>query len=281
MINSGEEQSSVNIHRLVQQVTRIELEKQGKEKVVKKTFELLKESFPYGSDKLEDYAKKRQLLPHLEAFLSHIDNWLKENPLKKQTIEKDYLVDLLMWMDNGHSDLGNPRGQKELLERALPILKKHYGSDHFTVAIILEDLGNSYGALGNPQKQKELLEHALPILKKYYGSDHFEVARALVSLGTAYRALGNPQKAKELLERALPTFKEYYGSDHFTFAIILGNLGIACSTLGNYKKAKELLEQALAIQEKHYGFDHFEVARALTNLGITYCALGSPQIIGL
>ncbi|WP_353271775.1 tetratricopeptide repeat protein [Wolbachia endosymbiont (group A) of Nomada goodeniana] len=277
MISSGEEQSSVNIHRLVQQVTRIELEKQDKEKVVEKTFELLRESFPYGSDKLEDCAKKRQLLPHLEAFLSHIDNWLKENPLKKQTIEKDYLVDLLMWMDNGHSDLGNPRGQKELLERALPILKKHYGSDHFTVAIILEDLGNSCGALGNPQKQKELLEHALPILKKYYGSDHFEVARALVSLGTAYRALGNPQKAKELLEQALPTFKEYYGSDHFTFAIILGNLGIACSTLGNYKKAKELLEQALAIQEKHYGFDHFEVARALTNLGITYCALGGPQ----
>ncbi|MDR2045886.1 MAG: hypothetical protein LBP77_02785 [Rickettsiales bacterium] len=84
MINSGEEQSSVNIHRLVQQVTRIELEKQGKDKVVKKTFELLKESFPYGKDKLEDYAKKRQLLPHLEAFSLHMDDWLKENPSKSK-----------------------------------------------------------------------------------------------------------------------------------------------------------------------------------------------------
>jgi hypothetical protein len=98
MINSGEEQSSVNIHRLVQQVTRIELEKQGKDKVVKKTFGLLKESFPYGSDKLEDYTKKRQLLPHLEAFSLHIDGWLKENHPEKQTIERDYLVYLLIWM---------------------------------------------------------------------------------------------------------------------------------------------------------------------------------------
>ncbi len=115
MINPGEEQSSVNIHRLVQQVTRIELEKQGKDKVVKKTFELLEESFPYGSDKLEDYAKKRQLLPHLEAFLSHVDNWLTKNPSEKQTIEKDYLVNLLIWIGDGYFDL-DPRRQKKSLD---------------------------------------------------------------------------------------------------------------------------------------------------------------------
>ncbi|MDR2978186.1 MAG: tetratricopeptide repeat protein [Rickettsiales bacterium] len=146
MIDSGEEQSSVNIHRLVQQVTRIELEKQGKEKVVKKTFELLKESFPYGSDKLEDYAKKRQLLPHLEVFLSHIDDCLEKEPLEsleKQTIEKYYLMDLLIWMNNGYYDLGNPRRQKELLERALAIQEKHYGPGHFEVAITLANLGNA------------------------------------------------------------------------------------------------------------------------------------------
>ncbi|MDR2547953.1 MAG: hypothetical protein LBC34_00360 [Rickettsiales bacterium] len=96
MINSGEEQSSVNIHRLVQQVTRIELEKQGKDKVVKKTFELLKESFPYGGDKLGDCARKQQLLPHLEVFLSHIDDWIKDNHPERQAIEKDYLVNLLI-----------------------------------------------------------------------------------------------------------------------------------------------------------------------------------------
>ncbi|MDX5507718.1 MAG: tetratricopeptide repeat protein [Wolbachia endosymbiont of Hylaeus sinuatus] len=277
MINSGEEQSLVNIHRLVQQVTRIELEKQGKDKVVKKTFELLEESFPYGSDKLEDYAKKRQLLPHLETFLSHIDDWLKENPLEKQIIERDYLVYLLIWMDDGYSDLGNPSRRKELLERALPIQEKHYGPDHFTVSIILGDLGNASGALGDHQKQKELLEHALPILKKYYGSNHFIVVRTLVNLGTAYRALGNPQKAKELLEQVLAIQEEHYGSDHFEVARTLMNLGNAHGDLGGHKKKKELLERALVIQGKYYEPDHFEVAKLLTNLGAACRALGNPH----
>ncbi len=277
MINSGEEQSSVNIHRLVQQVTRIGLEKQGKDKVVKKTFELLKESFPYGSDKLEDYAKKRQLLPHLETFLSHINDWLEKNPSEKQTTEKDYLGDLLIWMDNGYYDFGNPRRQKELLERALSIFKKNYGSDHFTVAIVLGNLGIAYGALGNPRKQKELLEQALPILEKHYGSDHFTVAIILGDLGNAYGALGNSQKQKALLERALPILKKHYGSNHFEVAKLLTNLGNIYGALGNPRKQKALLERASVIQEKHYGPDHFEVARTLANLGIAYDALGNPQ----
>ncbi|MDG7055408.1 MAG: tetratricopeptide repeat protein [Wolbachia endosymbiont of Menacanthus eurysternus] len=193
MINSGEEQSSVNVHRLVQQVTRIELEKQGKNEVVKKTFELLKESFPYGSDKLEDYAKKRQLLPHLEAFLSHIDNWLEKEPLEKQTIERYCLEDLLIWMDNGYSDLGNPKRRKELLERALAIQEKYYGPDHLEVAGTLINLGVVYGDLGNPKKQKKLLARTLVIQKKRYSSDHFEVAITLANLGNAHWSSGNPK----------------------------------------------------------------------------------------
>ncbi|WP_264718692.1 tetratricopeptide repeat protein [Wolbachia endosymbiont (group A) of Lasioglossum morio] len=277
MINSGEEQSSVNIHRLVQQVTRIELEKQDKEKVVEKTFELLRESFPYGSDKLEDYAKKRQLLPHLEAFLSHIDNWLKENPLKKQTIEKDYLEDLLICMDDGYHDLGNPRRQKELLERVLPIQEKHYGPDHPEIAITLANLGNADGTLGDSQKAKALLEQALAIKEKHYDSDHFEVAKLLANLGNAYGYLGNYKKQKELLERALAIQEKHCGSDHSEVARTLANLGNVYGALGDPQKQKALLVRALLTFEKHYGTGHPEVARTLISLGTAYRALGDPQ----
>ncbi len=276
MINSGEEQSSVNIHRLVQQVTRIELEKQGKDKVVKKTFELLEESFPYGSDKLEDYAKKRQLLPHLEAFLSHVDNWLTKNPSEKQTIEKDYLVNLLIWIGDGYFDL-DPRRQKKSLERVLPIIKKHYGSDHFQAAITSANLGIAYGALGDPQKEKELLERALPILKTHYSPDHFEVAKLLANLGNAYGYLGNYKKQKELLERALAIQEKHCGSDHSEVARTLANLGNVYGALGDPQKQKALLVRALLTFEKHYGTGHPEVARTLISLGTAYRALGDPQ----
>ncbi|WP_341747470.1 tetratricopeptide repeat protein [Candidatus Tisiphia endosymbiont of Dascillus cervinus] len=164
-----------NIHRLVQQVIRLDLKEQGKEEeIFTKTFTILKEYFPYGSDTLEDCAKKRQLLLHLEKFLLHIDNQLKEQPTK-QEIETDYLEYLLIWISDGYSTLGDPQKQKESLERALLIQEKHYGSDHFEVASTLTSLGNTYGILGNPQKQKELLERALMIQEKHYGFEHVNV----------------------------------------------------------------------------------------------------------
>ncbi|EAL58666.1 kinesin light chain [Wolbachia endosymbiont of Drosophila ananassae] len=278
MLVSNEQSGSVSIHCLVQDVIRLKSEESGETKEnIETVFQLLQESFPYGSDKLEDYAKKRQLLLHLEAFLSHIDDWLEKNPLEKQTIEKYYLMDLLIWMDNGYYDLGNPRRQKELLERALAIKEKHYESDHCEVAITLVNLGNAYYALDYPQKAKELFEQALAIKEKHYGPDHFEIATVLGNLGTAYRALGNPQKAKELLEWALPILKKHYGSDHFEVAKLLTNLGIAYGALGDPQRARELLERALAIHKKYYGLDHCEVAITLANLGATYRALGNPQ----
>lgn len=56
---------SMLAHKLVQEVTRLKSEESGKTKEdIKIVFQLLQKGFPYDSNKLEDYAKKRQLLPH-------------------------------------------------------------------------------------------------------------------------------------------------------------------------------------------------------------------------
>ncbi len=268
---------SMLVHNLVQEVTRLKSEKSGKTKEeIKTVFQLLQKGFPYASDKLEDYAKKRQLLPHLEAFLSHMDNLLEKNSSEKQTIEKDYLLDLLMWINDGYSDLGNPKRQKELIKRILPILQKYFSPD-YEIATLLVSLGIAYNALDNPRNIKELFEGALPIFEKYYGSDCPKVAVALTNLGNAYEDSGNPQKAKKLFEWALPIFEKHYGSDHPKVAVILTNLGHAYENLDNPQRAKKLFEQALAIQEKHYGLDHFEVAKLRANLGLVCYALGDLQ----
>ncbi|MBD0391647.1 tetratricopeptide repeat protein [Wolbachia endosymbiont of Pentalonia nigronervosa] len=277
MVSSGQEQTTLNIHRLVQQVTRIELTEQNKAEIIGKAFDLLEKNFPYGSDRSEDYPRKQKLLPHLEAFLSHLDDWLARKPEDKQKIETSYLEVLLGLMANGYANFGDYRRMKELLERALEIKEKHYGRDHVEFATTLENLGNAYGFLDDPNKCKELLERALAILEKHYGPDHVEFARTLGNLGLTYGALGDPNKQKELLEWALAIKEKHYGPDHFEVARTLENLGNAYGTLGDLNKTKKLLERALAIQEKHYGPDHGTIAITLGNLGLTYGALGDPN----
>ena len=209
MVNGEQKQNVLSTHKLVQEVTRIVLEEQGKSgEVMKETFKLLRASFPYGGNRLENYLKKRQLLPHLEAFLSHIDNWLKKNPKDKEKIEESYLENLLIWMSDGYFSLGHPKREKELLERALPILKKHYGEGHSLVAQVLVNLSISYIALGDYQRAKELLKRALSVLENHYGEDHFEVAKALVNLSNAYIALDDYQRAKRVARKSFICFRE-------------------------------------------------------------------------
>ncbi|WP_264706655.1 tetratricopeptide repeat protein [Wolbachia endosymbiont (group B) of Archips podanus] len=278
MVNGEQRQSVLSTHKLVQEVTRIALAEEGKSKeVMDETFKLLESNFSYGGDKLEDYLRKRELLPHLEAFLSHIDNWLKKNPQDKEKIEEDYLENLLIWISDGYFSFGNPKRQKELLERALPILEKHYGVEHFEVAKTLINLSIPYGALGDYEEAKELLERALPIFERHYGEDHFYVALVLANLGVVYEILGDAQRTKDLLERALPILEKHYGEDHFEVAIALTNLSNSYETLGDYEEAKDLLERALPILEKHYGTGHFQVGIILESLGMSCLVLGDYE----
>ncbi|WP_410542264.1 tetratricopeptide repeat protein [Wolbachia endosymbiont of Tetranychus urticae] len=267
IVNVEQEQVVLSVHRLVQQVTRLYLDEQGKaEETIDQAFNLLKGNFPYCSDRSEDSAKKRELLPHCEALLSYLDNWLMKKTEDKQKVE-DYVEQLIELMRDGYYDLGNYKRQKELLEKALPIFEKRYSSNHVEVAKTLGNLSNTYGDLGDPNKQKELLERTLDIQERCYGSDHVEVARTLVNLGNAYGDLGDYSKAKELLERALDIKERDYGNDHVEVAGTLTNLGATYRDLGNPNKAKELLERALDIKERDYGNDHIEIARTLVNLG--------------
>nr|AZI94745.1 OdiLe1 [Liposcelis sp. PH-2016] len=278
IVNGEGMQTVLSIHRLVQEVIRLELKGESKEEnVLKEVFELVRNNFPYGSNKSEDLAKKRQQLPHLETFTSHIDQWIKRKPQSTDKIEKDYLKNLLVWMSHGYQVCGDPRKEKELLERALTMKKKHYGLQHLEAAITLASQATANGDLGDHKKQKELLEKALPILETHYGLEHFEVTGTLTNLGNAYGALSDHQKQKELLERALPILERHYGLEHFEVAGTLTNLGNAYGALSDHQKQKELLERALPILEKHYGSEHFEVARAVVNLANAYGALDDHQ----
>ena len=73
------------------------------------------------------------------------------------------LVDL----SNAYGDLGDPRKMANLLEGALEIIEKHFGEDHFQVAVTLTNLGAACGELSD--HNKDLLEQALETGKTFRG----------------------------------------------------------------------------------------------------------------
>ncbi len=49
----------------------------------------------------------------------------------------------LVNLGNAYGDLGNPVKKIDLLERALPVLEKHYGPEHGTVLITRKNLADA------------------------------------------------------------------------------------------------------------------------------------------
>ncbi|WP_410542226.1 tetratricopeptide repeat protein [Wolbachia endosymbiont of Tetranychus urticae] len=267
IVNGEQNQSVLSTHKLVQEFTRIVLEEEGKsEEVMKKTLELFRASFPYLSNRLEDHLKKRQLLPHLEEFLSHIDNWLERNPENKAKIENGYLKNLLMWMSYGYYSLFNSERHRELLERTLILLEEHYREDNFEIAKILLILGLNNGDLGDYEEAQDLLERALPIFESHYRGDDLRLGIIREELAKVYLILGDYEEAKDLLERALPILESHYGKNTPKVAKTLDTLGVAYRTLGDYQRARELAERALSILENHFEKNNLEVAIVLENL---------------
>eukprot|EP00971_Amphidinium_carterae_P136342 2701267-Amphidinium_carterae.1 len=183
---------------------------------------------------------------------------------------------LLANLGNAYGCLGDAFKHRDFLERALPVLERHYGQDHPEVAKTLANLGTAYGSLGDPSKKRIYLERALRKLEDHYmyGPEHPDVSKTLMNLGNAYGALGDASKQRDYLERALKIALKHYGQEHPDVALVLMSLGNAYGSLGDAFTQRDCLERALPILESHYGQEHPEIAKTLANLGNTYGAFG-------
>ena len=109
--------------------------------------------------------------------------------------------------------------------------KKHFGEDHWQVAITLTNLGIAYGDLGDNTMKKDLLERALEMKEKHFGREHVEVAITLYNLALAHGALGDRGKKARILIKVLPIFERHFGMHHETCGMVKRALNDAAKQL--------------------------------------------------
>jgi tetratricopeptide (TPR) repeat protein len=265
------ESGSIKMHRLMQEVVKLPFD----DKKVKDCFiplaDRITDEYYRETTVLDEEARKKNLLPHLEVLQSLGEKQEDLVSTKEQGFVLYCIGDYYEYQKGDYSKASS------VFKQALAINKKNYPADHISVGITLENLGNAYGSLGDYKQQKELLEQALAIKKKNYPADHSEVGITLVNLGNAYGSLGDYDKQKEVLEKALAITIKHYGEDHPETGITLNNLGDAYTELRNYSKAIKLLEQAFSIFKKHYGLDHVIIGQSLMYTGKGYGEAGEYQ----
>ncbi len=158
-----------------------------------------------------------------------------------------------------------------LIEGALTIRRKLFGSEHLAVAESLHNVAAASHARGDYAAAEPLFREALAIRRKLLGNEDAEVAATLNGLAVLLRVAGRLAEAERLYREALVMRRKLLGDEHIDVAETLNNLGMLHHLKGEYVEAERLLRNALAMRRKLLGVLHPQVAESMNNLaGLLY-----------
>lgn len=209
----------------------------------------------------------RYYISHIKELLKHVEQF--NTPLDVLTAINSRL---------GHYYLNieiDYRVSAEYFKKALITQKIIYeNTNHFDIAITLNNIGANYMRVGNYQEALEYLEEALTIQKMLHGNmNSHNTAITLNNIGLCYEGMGNHSKALEYLEEALTMRNEM--SEVFGIVTCLNNIATIYSDTGNYREAIDRHEAVLTIQKSIYGNKSYpNIATTLNNLGMNYNMIG-------
>src|SRR5262245_37189565 len=159
---------------------------------------------------------------------------------------------------------------KPLLEKALAIRERMFGSDALIVGASVNNLGEVYFQQGQYREAEPLLKRALTILERCRGPDHPDVAISLNNLAVLYGTAGQLDRVEPLLVRALAILEKALAPDDPAVADGLSNLAVLYVQQRQFARAQPLHERALAIRSNALGPDHTDVANSLFNLALLH-----------
>jgi len=262
-----EEQESIQLHQLLQEVLRQHHRfikgSLSKKNYALKALMMIENVFTYGEFETDNYCYavweyNKPLLKHIETITESCDEIVDLRLLSSTLLNNAGMLYL---------DLGNAKKSRIFIKRSLRINQTLFSENDSIIGRNYNNLGKTYAALGNYDKQINFQEKSLKIQIKNYGHDHCFVAAIMNNLANAYGALGDNSKKLALLEKAMIIMEKEFGPNHFEVAGIKSNIGILYNSLRRYRDSSLLLREALVVFEEHFGTDHVEVARVLNNLG--------------
>lgn len=216
----------LRVHRLVQAVTRDQLDEDLLAAWSGRVLELVTAVFPGKPQDHRSWPVCASMASHAEAAAAYAGRYRNLAGKSARLLGRPsvYLC-----------ASAQSRTALVVLERALAMEEAADGPGHPEVAVILNNLGIAQWELGDLGAARASVERALAIDEAAYGPGHPEVASTLNNLGAVQRRLGELPAARATLERALAIKQAAYGPHHPEVADILSNLDMVQQQLGNQR----------------------------------------------
>jgi Tfp pilus assembly protein PilF len=248
-----------NIHRLVQEVLKAEMETDTRQCWQERTIKAVSHAFPSGE--FNNWPLCGRLLSHVIV-------------LAKRGVGEAYSLGEEGLLFNKAGLYSQERGQyssAEILQsRSLTIWEQLLGQDHPNVAAILNNLAILHQYQGRYSEAEPLHKRSLSIREQQLGQDHPDVANSLNNLALLYQYQGRYSEAELLYRRSLSIREQQLGQDHPDVANSLSNLAILYQYQGRDSDVESLLLRSLSILEQQLELNYPAIASILNNLGAVY-----------
>lgn len=258
LVTRAAERPEFSVHRLVQAVTRHDLQGDGVPKRLVEALGWVEKAFVADPTDARNWPVLDPLAPHAQAVAGCADEAGIANPTASLFSQLGTLL---------HSKATYTEAEP-LLRRAQTIDEMLYGNQHPIVAIRLNNLAQLLKATNRLDEAEDLMLRALAHAEANGDEEGPTLAVRLNNLAALLLETKRAPEAEELMRRALAIDETIHSIDHPRVAVGLNNLAQILVATNRQQEAEPMMLRALAIDEKHYGATHPNVARDLNNLAM-------------
>ncbi|MBE9178805.1 tetratricopeptide repeat protein [Oculatella sp. LEGE 06141] len=251
-----------NIHRLVQEVLKAEMDEATQRVWVDRSINTLAKVFP-NPQEFENWGRCDRFLNHILMALDASDAVESEN--------KAFLLNrtgVLL------KEQGLYREAEPLLVQALDLRRGLLGEEHPDVAASMNNLAGLYESQGRYGEAEPLYVQALDLRRGLLGEEHPDVAASMNNLAGLYESQGRYGEAEPLYVQALDLNRGLLGEEHPDVATSMNDLAVLYESQGRYGEAEPLYVQALDLYRRLLGEEHPYVATSMNSLAVLYKSQG-------
>jgi tetratricopeptide (TPR) repeat protein len=255
----------VQIHRLVQEVTRVRLPSQETRRVTLVDCLGVVNAFAVGNPyEPGTWPVWEPLRPHLFA----VAGWAEGADIHEPTGRLLNQLGILLLRKAAHVEA------EQCLRRALRLRTAHFGPRSSEVAVVEENLGTVAERLDHLPEAEQHYRHALAILRELGLGDDEEAASVHNNLAALYVGMNRFDEAATHLHEAMAIDQRRLPANGPQRTSALSNHGVLLWRIGRFAEAEAAYRQAIAIAEAHHGADFPEVSTMLSNLGLVLQEVG-------
>ena len=242
-----EKDHGLDMHRLVQLVTRKWLVKKGRMRhFAGQALLAVSHCYPFG--RYENWKVCSAYLAHAYAVLSGEGTGSRDEMAGKAT--------LLHSVAGFFSYQGQWKDAESFQLEAVMLRKEVLGPDHPDALNSMANLASTYRNQGRWEEAEKLFVQVMETRKTKLGADHPDTLNSIANLASTYWNQGRWEEAEKLFVQVIETRKTKLGADHPDTLTSMANLAFTWKDQGRHTDALALMEDCAQARQQVLGVDH-------------------------